>query len=217
VPGERQAEYARKLGFPEERVLDGFYVADIERFKKVHEEREGLDGPFIYLGRYVQHKGIQDLWEAFEELVEDGKAGERELWCCGTGDLYPERPEHPRIRHLGFVQPESIPDLMRQSSFFILPSHFEPWGVVVQEFAISGAPLILSDAVGAGTAFLEEGENGFRFPAGDRKALKDRMERSINMGKDEVSGMGDRSHELADHPSQEDWVRKALSIGSMED
>ncbi len=217
VPGERQAEYARKLGFKEERILDGFYVADLDRFNKVYAEREKLDGPFIYLGRYVEHKGIRDLWNAFETLVEEGKTGERELWCCGTGELYPERPDHPKIRHLGFLQPEEMPEVMLQSSVFILPSHFEPWGVVVQEFAAAGAPLLLSDAVGAASAFLEEGGNGSLFPTGDRKALKERLEDFLRMDEASLWEMGCRSHELAAHPSLQDWANKALSIDNIED
>ncbi|MFB6257812.1 MAG: glycosyltransferase family 4 protein [Flavobacteriales bacterium] len=212
VPGEPQKPYALKIGFSQERILDGFYTADLDRFYAFQLERTGLPARFIYMGRYIAHKGIRDLWNAFSRLVEEGKAGDWELWCCGTGDLYAERPDHPRIKHLGFVQPEGMAEVIRGTSVFILPSHFEPWGVVVQEFAASGAPLLLSDSVGASTAFLENGANGHLFPAGDELALKERMERMVNLSGDELERMSQRSHKLAAHPSPEDWVRKALSI-----
>ncbi len=212
VPGEPQAAYARRIGFSEDRILKGFYTADLERFSRIEEERGELPRRFVYLGRYVEHKGVRDLWKAFMELVEEGRGGDWELFCCGTGELYPERPEHPRIFHLGFLQPDDIPDVMRRTSVYILPSHFEPWGVVVQEFAASGAPLLLSDAVGAASAFLEEGENGLSFPKGDREALKERMAQFVNKSGEALKKMGDRSHELALHPSQEDWVDNVLSI-----
>ena len=44
-----------------------------------------------------------------------------------------------------------------------MPSKKEPWGVVLQEMAIAGLPLLTSQHVGAATMFLEEHENGLVF------------------------------------------------------
>lgn len=211
VPGSPQKKYASRIGYPDEKIMQGFYTADLERFSGLNP-RSSFPKRFIYLGRYVEHKGLKDLWQAFQELAEDGAAGDWELWCCGTGALYSERPEHPRISHLGFLQPDELPEIMQQCSVFILPSHFEPWGVVVQEFGISGVPLLLSDAVGAGSAFLEDGTNGFSFPSGNARLLKERMSWFAQMQDEELKSMGDRSHHFALHPSQEDWVERALTI-----
>ncbi len=214
VPGDEQYEYARKLGFPSDRILDAFYVADTERFQKVFEQRKEGSFPhrFIFLGRYVEHKGVMELWQAFRELKEEGRTEDWELWCCGTGELYPERPEFEGIRHLGFVQPEKVPEVMMESSVFVLPSRFEPWGVVVQEFAASGAPLLLSDAVGSATAFLEEGGSGTSFPAGDKEALKNRLRSFIGTEERELERMGERAHQLSKSPTPQEWSEKLLSI-----
>jgi glycosyltransferase involved in cell wall biosynthesis len=50
---------------------------------------------------------------------------------------------------------------------FALLSRHEPWGVVVNEAAASGLPLLLSDEVGAAFDLLRPGENGVRVPAED--------------------------------------------------
>jgi len=50
---------------------------------------------------------------------------------------------------------------------FALLSVHEPWGVVVNEAAACGLPLLLSDRVGASADLLVDGENGFRVVAGD--------------------------------------------------
>jgi glycosyltransferase involved in cell wall biosynthesis len=50
---------------------------------------------------------------------------------------------------------------------FCLLSWFEPWGVVVNEAAACGLPLVLSDRVGAAADLLRDGENGALVPAGD--------------------------------------------------
>jgi glycosyltransferase involved in cell wall biosynthesis len=53
---------------------------------------------------------------------------------------------------------------------FALLSRREPWGVVVNEAAASGLPLVLSDRVGAGYDLLRDGENGFLVPVEDAGA-----------------------------------------------
>jgi glycosyltransferase involved in cell wall biosynthesis len=50
---------------------------------------------------------------------------------------------------------------------FALLSRHEPWGVVVNEAAASGLPLVLSDRVGAAYDLLRNGENGFLVPVDD--------------------------------------------------
>ena len=49
---------------------------------------------------------------------------------------------------------------LRKSCGFILPSKYEPWGVVVHEAACSGLPLILSDSVGSRNELLINNHNG---------------------------------------------------------
>ena len=53
---------------------------------------------------------------------------------------------------------------------FALLSTHEPWGVVVNEAAASGLPLVLSDRVGAAHDLLVDGRNGMLVPAGDPEA-----------------------------------------------
>lgn len=53
------------------------------------------------------------------------------------------------------------------ADIFALLSEREPWGVVVNEAAACGLPLVLSDRVGAATDLVRDGENGALVPAGD--------------------------------------------------
>lgn len=213
VPGEVQATYARKLGFGE-NVLKGFYCADVDlfnaKYKSTREVKSSvLPKRFLYVARYVRHKGIYDMWQAFKELQEE-QPSEWELWCLGTGEEWENRVEHPLIRHIGFVQPEQMNEYISQTGVYVLPSHFEPWGVTVQEFAICGYPMILSDAIGSKEAFLKE--NGFIFPAGDVTALKRVMRQFMDMSEDKLVDMAQKSHFLGMSHTPEKWANTILSI-----
>lgn len=78
---------------------------------------------------------------------------------------------------------------------FALLSRHEPWGVVVNEAAASGLPLVLSERVGAAHDLLREGENGFVVPAEDVTAAADALRRLRDP--DVRARMGERSRELA--------------------
>ena len=77
---------------------------------------------------------------------------------------------------------------------FALLSRHEPWGVVVNEAAASGLPLVLSDRVGAAYDLLRDGENGFVVPAEDVGAAADALRRLADPAL--RRRMGARSREL---------------------
>ena len=84
-------------------------------------EKKQLDFPkkILYVGRYVKHKGIHELWNAFITLYNNG-FNDWELICIGTG---PEvGMKHKGIKHVGFVQPNELSDYMAKSGVFVLPS-----------------------------------------------------------------------------------------------
>lgn len=209
VPGEIQCAYALKLGFASEDIRTGFYSADVGRFTAYYTEEDKPER-FLFLGRYVEHKGIFDLWKAYQSYRDEG--GAWELWCAGTGDQFENRMEGEGIRHLGFVQPSQLEDVLSECSAYILPSHFEPWGVSVHEMAAAGFPMILSDQIGAKAMFLREGLNGFIFKSGSVDQLKQSMHRMSALSDDELKNMSAKSHALGTSHTPEHWVEAILSF-----
>ncbi len=214
VPGGIQRRYALKLGFKTDHIHTGFYSCDLGFFNTVYEsqrpQKEVLfPKRFLYVGRYYAFKGIQELWQAFTELQQE-EPNDWELWCLGAGDLEPA--QHPKIRHFGFVQPKDLGEYTSQTGVFVLPSRFEPWGVVAHEFAASGFPLLLSEPVGARDAFLKEGVNGFVFRAGDVGSIKEQLKHVIALSEERLLEMGAQSHTLAQSISPAAWVNTLLAI-----
>ena len=84
------------------------------------------------------------------------------------------------IRFIGFRNQSELPALYDLCDVFVLPSEHEPWGLVVNEAMNAGKPVIVSDRVGAGPDLVEDGVNGFVYPARDVAALADRLRRLID-------------------------------------
>ena len=217
VTGEAQALYAEYLGFSRSHIKRGFYTADLDRFAPLADQfKDGKAAKFphrfLCMARYIPSKGHQYLVEAFAELCDANEAKDWELWCIGTGELHPMEHKHPRIKHLGFVQAEEVWKYMEQSGVFILPSLYEPWGVVVHEHAAAGFPLMLSDAVGARHRFLKDGENGQCFIAGNKESLKKAFRQVIATPDAELVAMGLRSAELASDWGPKEWAGTLVEL-----
>jgi len=216
IAGEPQVKYAQKLGFNSSNILKGVYSADVPFFNSVYlnaAPKKSLSLPkrFIFVGRYLEFKGIFDLWNAFIKTF-DILDHDWELWCLGTGALWDKRMMHPKIRHLGFVQPNEMPAIMDQTSVFVLPSHFEPWAVALHEFAAAGFPLISSNKVGANTAFLKDGQNGFIFPSGNVEELTNAFMKFIQMSPQELLQYGQTSNALSKTITPATWASTVASL-----
>lgn len=214
VPGREQLSYAEKLGFGKHNIKTGFYTCDVSRFSGIFQEtfaskNEHFPHVFVYAGRYYDFKGVEDLWKAFARLKKE-VPNDWKMVCLGAGDIPPM--VHPDIAHEGFVQPEKLSEVMKRTGVFVLPSRVEPWGVVVQEFAAAGFPLLLSRAVGAADTFLHEGRNGFAFNAHDVDSLLLAMQSIVELSDKHLLEMGQKSAELATAENPERWAATLLSF-----
>jgi glycosyltransferase involved in cell wall biosynthesis len=173
------------------------------------ELRAGLgardeDVVVLSVGRLAPEKGLDTLIRA---------AAEDERLTVVVGGGGPEREALERlggrVRFLGDLDEERLAEAYVAADVFALLSLHEPWGVVVNEAAASGLPLVLSDRVGAAYDLLRDGENGFRVPAGEVDAAGEALRRLADDAKLRRR-MGARSRELAREwgyePSVESFV-----------
>ena len=214
VPGAPKKEYARKLGFQEQNIQEGFYSADVKLFSPAAADRmQATPYPrrFVYVGRYIHQKALDILFPAFMELQEEDP-NEWELWCAGTGELFDQRPVHPKIKHFGFLQPDELRQTLKETGVFVLPSRFEPWGVVVHEMAAAGFPMVCSTAIGSATRFLEQGKNGFLFENENRESLKIALKRIMSLSDEELRQMAGHSHQLGVGYDPEMWAKQVSRL-----
>jgi len=213
VAGNRQRNYALKLGFKKDRILNDLYSADIDLFEKISLTRSSISErkkKFIYIGRYSNEKNIFGLFNAFQKFRELNK--EWELLCLGTGPLYENAPQIEGITHQGFVQPADMEKFLLKTDVFILPSFFEPWGLVVHEMAAAGFPMILSNKVGASEKFLEKGKNGFLVNPDSEEEILNALNEMSQLTEKQYIKMSKYSIELSNKISPRKWADNLLEI-----
>lgn len=212
IPGDAQRTFAHKLGFSDQAITTGFYCADVDHFSAIYQpNRETFPKVLLFVGRYLDFKGIFDLWPAFTELYDEGFS-DWQLWCTGHGDLWEQRAEHKAITHHGFVQPTQLAELMKNAGVFVLPSHKEPWGVVIHEMAAAGMPIVCADCVGAAGRFVENGANGFLHTPASKDSLKAAMKKIMSKSNDQLNAMSKHSYELAMGLTPRIWADTLLQL-----
>jgi glycosyltransferase involved in cell wall biosynthesis len=151
----------------------------------------------LFVGRLAPEKGLPTLLDAFAAVAADRP--EWDLVVVGDGSeraaLEAGVPEalRPRVRWLGYVAGrEPLVALYRSCDVLVLPSTYEPWGVVVLEAAAAGMALVVSDVVGAAVEVVRPGTNGATFPPGDAAALAE----ALSAVADDADALGARSPDV---------------------
>jgi glycosyltransferase involved in cell wall biosynthesis len=213
LPGERQAAFARRLGFSQNAILRGAFTCDSPAFGSVHNTRIALGLPvprrFVFVGRMVPDKGIDKLVEAYRLYRKQNPSG-WPLICCGSGPMRSYLENQEGIRVEGFVQPDNMPQALESAGCLVLPSSFEPWALVVHEAAASGRLIIASENVGAVTHLVQPGYNGFIFDNNDVAGLAKSMCRISSMSDEQLDEMSRASYSLSHQFSPRQWVDTLL-------
>jgi glycogen(starch) synthase len=136
------------------------------------------DAPLLlFFGRLEWEKGVQDLIAALPR-IRARHPGAR-LVVAGKGrqedELLAAARRHRVRRAVDFVGHLSDRELrvaLAAADAVVLPSRYEPFGIVALEAAAAGAPLVASTAGGLGEVVVD-GRTGVSFPPGEVAALVD--------------------------------------------
>lgn len=223
VPGERQALFARKLGFSQGRILRGLLTCDHEKFARIHfERRTQMSGSrsFAYVGRFSPEKGLcMDVLVVAYRRYRETALDPWPLKCYGSGPLQHLLQGVEGIECKGFCQPDDLPQELLTASCLVLPSTFEPWALVVHEAVAAGMSVIASDAVGASVHLVQDGHNGYIVETGDANELTQAMLRYSSMSQEERSVMAENSYLMSLQFTPRRWadtlVTKSRELGQI--
>jgi glycosyltransferase involved in cell wall biosynthesis len=211
LPGDRQAELARRLGFSTEQMIWGLYAGLPEPFERIAAHREDGLPPraFLFVGRLVHDKAIDVLVEGYSRY----RAASENPWpliVAGTGPDAPLLAGVQGVESLGFVQPSELPAVFARAGCLVLPSRFEPWAVVVHEATCAQLPVVCTWVCGASTRLVLDGRNGVVISPDDADALAGALRRIEGATDDERRGMGAMSGLLSTQYSPERWAENLL-------
>lgn len=218
VPGKSSFQYVRNYGMKEEAIFTAPNAVDVEFFASGAEsarcaaasQRSKLNLPphfFLFTGRLTRGKGVFDLLDAYKSLPQDlrSKWG---LVFVGNGPAFAELREHAgnsaggAVQFAGFAQREQLTIYYGLADVFVMPTHSDPWGLVVNEAMASRLPVIVSTAAGCAEDLVEDGCNGYRVAPGDVSMLAARMKQLASNEKQSAE-MGEQGYRKILHFSPE--------------
>ena len=231
VPGKSASHYLQTFGVPPQSIFVARNAVDSELFARLAQQarthagqvRNQLALPeryFLYVGRLVREKGPLDLVAAYARLADELRE-QVGLVIVGDGPLRAEleaasREIYPgNIHFAGFVQREQLPAYYALAECLVLPTHTDPWGLVVNEAMACGLPVICTNVAGCALDLIRE--NGKLTVPGDITQLREAMA-GIACDAELRLGMAEKSAQLIREYSPEAWAsgmaEAALSLGA---
>jgi glycosyltransferase involved in cell wall biosynthesis len=192
VPGKASFEYLQSLGSADDNISIAPNAVDndwfltqaesVRKFSSEFRETQALPERFLlYVGRLVPEKGVFDLLEAYAGLGA-GVRSSVGLVFAGNGPSKAELEWQAQnvspglISFPGFLHREDLAGLYALADALILPTHSDPWGLVVNEAMACGLPVIVTSVAGCSADLVEDGWNGYVVPPSDPEELRTAMD-----------------------------------------
>jgi glycosyltransferase involved in cell wall biosynthesis len=195
--------YFARQGYPSERcyravncvdtdlVLSG--IEGVRRDVPELRRRHGLEGccVILFVGALIPAKRIEDLIAAYARVRP--RHPDLRLVIVGDGphrtalEAFAVAEEAEDVVFTGQVI-DRVGAWFELSDLFVLPGL---GGLAISEAMAHGLPVIATEADGCEVDLVEEGENGFLLPTGDRDTLADRL--------DELAGDRERLAAMGRH------------------
>jgi glycosyltransferase involved in cell wall biosynthesis len=185
VPSSGTYELIVSLGISSERVTLTPYVVDNDWWTAQSSgvDRRAVraswgarleDTVVLFCAKLQPWKRPADLLHAFAQANLRAAL----LVFAGEGPLRAELESEAvalgissRVRFLGFVNQSQLPAVYTSADVMVLPSEYEPFGVVVNEAMCCGCPVIASDRVGAAKDLIEPINREFILACGNIEGL----------------------------------------------
>jgi len=192
VPSGGGVELMRALGIPQERITLTPFVVDNDWWTEQSKLADGAalraswgvspnDVVILFSAKLQPWKRPLDLLRAYAKAnLSNGI-----LVFAGEGPLRPQLESEAvklgvgsHVRFLGFVNQSQLPAVYTAADLLVLPSEFEPFGLVVNEAMCCARPVIASDRAGASRDLVAPVCADLVFRCGDVAALAELMRKA---------------------------------------
>jgi glycogen synthase len=201
-------------------IPNGIDPADLEPVADLDRLRAQFAAPderlVVLVGRLVYEKGFQLALDALPGLIE--RLGNVRFLVAGSGtheaQLRQQASKLGLMEHgmfLGWIGDDVLHSLYRIADLCVVPSLYEPFGLVALEAMASGCPCIVADTGGLREIVPSDERVGLRFNGGDAEHLERMVERLLT-----DDALRNRLvAEASEHVLRFDWVdvaRKTAEI-----
>ena len=201
-------KHIKVLGYGNVRGIDLNHY-NPEEFKRI--QHEGFT--FVFVGRIVRDKGINELVSAFDRLHQEHHDIRLVLVGPYEDNLDPVSPKTLQRIHQGdgidYVgSQKDVRPFYAQADALVFPSYREGFPNVVIEAGAMGLPSIVTDINGSREIIID-GKNGVIILPRDEEALYQAMKRFVEHP-DEVKSMSQQARPLIASRYEQSYVRQCL-------
>ena len=168
-------------------IPNGIDPADLQPVADLGELRARFAAPddrlVLLVGRLVYEKGFQIALDALPQVIR--RAGRVRFLVAGSGTHEAELKQQAHrlglMRHgtfMGWIGDDVLHSLYRIADLCVVPSIYEPFGLVALEAMASGCPCIVADTGGL-REVVPDNDAGLRFRSRDPRALARMMQRVL--------------------------------------
>lgn len=175
------------------------------------EKKASTDLHFIYLGQINQAKGVLEMIKAFGQI----KNTNIKLHVVGQGQEFGAAQKlakaDKRITMHGWLDHKKLFPLLSQMDVLIMPSLcYENSPTVIYESLSMGLPVLTADIGGAGE-LINEGQNGWKFPAGDFGVMREKIIK-LCASPEMLGSMADNCRQSVQPFLLDNYIMKLLAI-----
>ena len=199
------------LGQKKEKVAIPYSVVDNNHFKS-DEPYNPQNKIMLCMARFSPEKNQERLIEAF---LQSDLSKTWKLKLVGAG------PDKEKLENLvkdtdkviisNWADYNTLPSIYKNSSFFVLASIFEPWGLVVNEAMSAGLPVACASVVGCKPDLVTD-KNGFVFDSFDTDSIKNCFDKISKLSDEQLVMMSDESKKIIENFTPEVWANKLLEL-----
>jgi glycogen(starch) synthase len=172
----------------------------------------------LLVGRLVYEKGFHLALDALAPVIKT--LGDVRFIVAGTGTAEAELRRqawrlglHRKGVFLGWVGDDMLHSLYRIADMCLVPSIYEPFGIVALEAMASGCLCVVADTGGLREVVPDDGTVGLRFPSRDSAALQEIVERVLTDDAERAQLVA----EAREHVLRFDWAEVARQTQSVYD
>lgn len=170
VAGEKAAESLRKIA-GDKRITPYYFSSLTEEELEAHGKFAGSERnqTVLVIGQYFDYKGMD---VALEAARMDSTIRYKFVGMGTRTDMFRKENDIPEnVQVIPFLQKEDLEKEYQTCGMLVLPSRQECWGLVINEAASFGMPIVSTWGSGAAVEFLADNYPQFLAQPGDAESL----------------------------------------------